>query len=164
MYIQVPGFFVSLACFPLLQFYHCRAVFILCELEWCSGYSDWAVGLMEPGSNPGWGKRFFSPLYKTSRLALEPTQHPVQLVQSPPPWWLNWSRHECNYSPPSSAEVKNRWSHTYAPPICLAGRNRENFTFFTSPITFVLFLIPLVLRACLWVCYLLQMVVVQLLC
>jgi hypothetical protein len=34
-----------------------------------------------------------------------------------------------NYSPPSSTEVKNEWSYTSIPPICLHGVDREIFTF-----------------------------------
>jgi len=36
---------------------------------------------------------------------------------------------EVNHSPPSSAEVKNEWSYTFAPPVCLYGLNRDKFTF-----------------------------------
>jgi hypothetical protein len=32
---------------------------------------------------------------------------------------------EVNHLPPSSAEVKNVWSHTSTPPICLHGLDRE---------------------------------------
>ena len=40
-----------------------------------------------------------------------------------------WLRHEVNHSPPSSAKVKNEWSCTSTPPICLHGVDRANFTF-----------------------------------
>jgi hypothetical protein len=30
---------------------------------------------------------------------------------------------------PSSAEVKNVWSYTFAPPICLHDTDRDDFTF-----------------------------------
>jgi hypothetical protein len=36
---------------------------------------------------------------------------------------------EVNQSPTSSAEVKNEWSYTSTPPICLHGVDRENFVF-----------------------------------
>jgi hypothetical protein len=36
---------------------------------------------------------------------------------------------EVNQSPPFSAEVKYDWSHTSAPPLCLRGVDKENFTF-----------------------------------
>jgi hypothetical protein len=35
---------------------------------------------------------------------------------------------EANHSPPSSAEVKNEWSHTHNPPVYLNGVDRDNFT------------------------------------
>jgi hypothetical protein len=38
---------------------------------------------------------------------------------------------ESNHLPASSAEVKNEWSYTSSPPICLHGVHRENFTFLT---------------------------------
>jgi hypothetical protein len=34
-----------------------------------------------------------------------------------------------NHSPPSSAEVKNEWSYTSRPSICLHGVDREKFIF-----------------------------------
>jgi hypothetical protein len=33
-----------------------------------------------------------------------------------------------DHSPPSSAEVKNEWSHSSAPLMCLHGVDRDNFT------------------------------------
>ena len=38
---------------------------------------------------------------------------------------------DIDHSPPSSAEVKNGWSYTSTPPICLHGMDRENFTLFS---------------------------------
>jgi hypothetical protein len=38
---------------------------------------------------------------------------------------------EVNHSPPTCDKVKNEWSHTFAPPICLHNVRRENFTFAT---------------------------------
>jgi len=40
-----------------------------------------------------------------------------------------WLGHDVNHSTPSSAEVKNEWSYTFAPPIYLHGMDRDNFTF-----------------------------------
>jgi hypothetical protein len=37
---------------------------------------------------------------------------------------------EYDISIPSSADVKNEWSYTSTPPICLLGVDRDNFTFF----------------------------------
>jgi len=36
---------------------------------------------------------------------------------------------EVNHTPPSTVEVKNEWSCTSTPPICLHGVDRENFIF-----------------------------------
>jgi hypothetical protein len=36
--------------------------------------------------------------------------------------------HEVNHSPPSTAEVKNEWSYTSTPPICLHDVKREQTT------------------------------------
>jgi hypothetical protein len=33
-----------------------------------------------------------------------------------------------DHSPPGSAEVKNKWNYTSAPPVCLHGVGRDNFT------------------------------------
>jgi len=40
--------------------------------------------------------------------------------------------HEINHSPPSSAQVKNDWSYTSTPPVCLCGMDRENCTCLTT--------------------------------
>jgi len=40
--------------------------------------------------------------------------------------------HEINHSPPSSAEVKNDWSYTSTPLVCLCGMDRENCTCLTT--------------------------------
>ena len=36
---------------------------------------------------------------------------------------------EADYSPPFRAEVKNGWSYTSAPSVCLRGVNKDNCTF-----------------------------------
>jgi hypothetical protein len=41
-----------------------------------------------------------------------------------------WLGHELNYSPPSSAKVKNDWRYTSTPPICLHGMDREKLYLF----------------------------------
>jgi len=35
---------------------------------------------------------------------------------------------EVNLSPPATTEVKNEWSYTSSPPICLQVVDRKNFT------------------------------------
>jgi len=42
---------------------------------------------------------------------------------------LRWQRCGINYSLPSRAEIKNTWSYTYTPPVCLHGLERDYFTF-----------------------------------
>jgi len=46
--------------------------------------------------------------------------------------WVKRSRSEVNHSPRSSAEVKDKWSYTSTPPICLHGLDREHFTFYLT--------------------------------
>jgi hypothetical protein len=53
--------------------------------------------------------------HKPSRLALGPTQPPVQWAPGAHSLGLNWWKHEANYSPPSSSEVKNAFSYTSTP-------------------------------------------------
>jgi hypothetical protein len=36
---------------------------------------------------------------------------------------------EADYSPPFRTEVKNEWSYTFAPTVCLRGVNNDNCTF-----------------------------------
>jgi hypothetical protein len=60
---------------------------------------------------------------------LGPNQPPVQCV---PVMFLGVKRQEgeVNHSPPSSAEVKNEWSFTHTPPVCLHDVNREKLYFY----------------------------------
>jgi len=39
---------------------------------------------------------------------------------------------EVNHSPPSSVKVKNEWSYTLIPLICLHGTNRDTLHEYTS--------------------------------
>jgi hypothetical protein len=55
----------------------------------------------------------------TSRLALRSTQPPIQWVTGAVALVVKWPGCEADYSPPSSAEVKNAWSYTATPQICL---------------------------------------------
>jgi hypothetical protein len=45
-----------------------------------------------------------------------PPQPPIQWVPGSFSPGVNWSRREADLSPPSSAEVKNAWGCTSAPP------------------------------------------------
>jgi hypothetical protein len=66
------------------------------------------------------------------------TQTPVQWLPGAFSLGVKWLGHEADHSPPSSAEVKNAWSYTSTPSICLHGvvlskkkkkKHRDNFTF-----------------------------------
>jgi len=37
---------------------------------------------------------------------------------------------DVNQSPPSSAEIRNKWSYNSSPPTHLCGEDRDNFTFY----------------------------------
>jgi hypothetical protein len=73
------------------------------------------------------------PFTTMSRLALGPTQPPVQCVPGVLSLEENRPGCEADHSPPSSVEVKNAWSYTSTPQYvfmlwCLV-MHRENFTF-----------------------------------
>jgi hypothetical protein len=55
------------------------------------------------------------------RMALGPTQPPMQWVPGALSLGVKWPGHECDHSPPSNAKVKNAWSYTSTPPIHLHG-------------------------------------------
>jgi hypothetical protein len=75
----------------------------------------------------GTGKTFFlSSLKRTYRMWGRPS-----LIFSKKPEFSAGGkvvRREGNHSPTPSAEIKNNWSNTSAPPICLHSVNRESFT------------------------------------
>jgi hypothetical protein len=61
-----------------------------------------------------------------SRQALGPTQPPTHWIPEAPTPGVKLTTH------PPSAEVKNAWSYTSTPPVCLHGvvvKNSDNFTF-----------------------------------
>jgi hypothetical protein len=51
----------------------------------------------------------FSKAYK---LALEPTQPPIQWVLEPISYEVKWPGCKTDHKPPSSVEVKNTWNYT----------------------------------------------------
>jgi hypothetical protein len=57
-----------------------------------------------------------------------PNQLPMQWVLAFFPG-VQPPEREVNHTPPSTVEVKNEWSCTSTPPICLHGVDRENFIF-----------------------------------
>jgi len=77
------------------------------------------------GLNPGKGKKFFSSP-KCPDWLWGPT---ILLYRG---YWgffkeVKQPGCEVDHSPPSSAEVKNEWSCTSNPPICLHGMEKEGF-------------------------------------
>jgi len=56
-----------------------------------------------------------------SRLAVAPTQPPIQWVPASFSLELKWLGHEVDHSTPFSAKVKNVWSYTSTPTIHLNG-------------------------------------------
>jgi hypothetical protein len=52
-----------------------------------------------------------------SRPALGPTQQPIQWMPEALSSGVKWLGREADHSLPSTAEVKNAWSYTSAPPI-----------------------------------------------
>jgi hypothetical protein len=63
-----------------------------------------------------------------SRLALGPTQLPIQWVKG---YFLGVKQPGCevDHLSPYRTEVKNEWSYTAAPPICLHGVDGKHFSF-----------------------------------
>jgi hypothetical protein len=60
-------------------------------------------------------------LITMSRLALGPTQPPIQWMPGALSLGVKQPGCEADHSPPSSAKVKNAWSYTSTPPVHLHG-------------------------------------------
>jgi len=60
-------------------------------------------------------------LFTTSDTALGLNHPPIQWVPRAFSLGVKWPGHEADHTPPSSAGVKNAWSYTSLPPICLHG-------------------------------------------
>jgi len=60
-------------------------------------------------------------LNTASRLALGPMKLPVQWVSGALSLGVKWPGREADHSPPSSAKVKDVWSYTSTPQICIHG-------------------------------------------
>jgi len=76
-------------------------------------------------------KRFHIP-----RLQNVQTAHETHPLSYPTGTWIllrgvKRPGRDVNHALPLRVDVKNEWSHTFAPPICLHGVGKENFTFFT---------------------------------
>jgi hypothetical protein len=70
-------------------------------------------------------------------LGSRPTQPPIQCVPEALPLGIKRPGREDDYSPPSSAEIKNAWSYTSNLPITPSWRgaqlkHRDSFTFMLS--------------------------------
>jgi hypothetical protein len=68
-----------------------------------------------------------------SRMALGPTQPPIQWVPGFLSLRVKRPGREADHSPPSSTEVKNAWNYTSTPQYAFMGwclvKHRDNFTF-----------------------------------
>jgi hypothetical protein len=68
-----------------------------------------------------------------SRPALRPTQPPIQGVLETISPDVKWPGHQPDHTPPSSAEVKNVWSHTFIPTyVFVAWYLGDKFTFYNE--------------------------------
>jgi hypothetical protein len=86
-----------------------------------------------------------------SRMALKPTQPPIQWIPGALSLGIKRPGRETGHSPPFSAEVKNAWSYTFIPiyvfmALCLV-KHRDKFTFYlcSLDVTFI-YLLPLELK------------------
>jgi hypothetical protein len=94
--------------------------------------TGWTIGVLGFYSRRGLGIFLFT---TASRMALGPTQPPIQWVTGVLSLRIKRPGRETDHSPPSSAEVKNEWSYTSTPQYvfmawCLV-KHWDNFTFFT---------------------------------
>jgi hypothetical protein len=83
-----------------------RVVIAQPVLLWATG---WTIGVLGFDSRRGLG--IFLPT-TVSRTVLGPTQPPIQWIARAISLGVKWLGREADHSPPSSAEVKNAWSHT----------------------------------------------------
>jgi hypothetical protein len=58
---------------------------------------------------------------QVSRMAVGPTQPPIQWVPEALSLGVKWPGHEADHSPPSSAKVKIAWNYTSTPNMSLYG-------------------------------------------
>jgi hypothetical protein len=82
----------------------------------------WATGWMIRGSSPGQGWKFLSSPPRPDRLYGPPSL--LSNVYQGLSLGVRRPGREADHSPPSSAGVKNVWSYTSTPLICLHGRRR----------------------------------------
>jgi hypothetical protein len=84
------------------------------------GLDSWGVGVRVPVG----GKIFLLSMF--TRPVLGPTQPPIQWVPGNLTPGLKRPGSEAHHSPPTNAEVRNKWISTSTPPV----KHRDNFTFF----------------------------------
>jgi hypothetical protein len=80
--------------------------------------TEWTIGVLEFDSRRGLGIFLFT---TASRQVLGPTQPPIQWELGALSLGVKRSGREADYSPPSSAEIKNACSYTSTPPVRLHG-------------------------------------------
>jgi hypothetical protein len=78
----------------------------------------WDIGVLGFDSRQELGIFLFTTV---SRTALGPTQPLILWVPAALPLGVKRPGREADYSPPSSAEVKNTWNYTSSPPMRLYG-------------------------------------------
>jgi hypothetical protein len=105
-----------------------RAVIAQSVYGWPTG---WTIGVLGFDSRRGLG---IFPFTTVSRMALGPTQPPIQWVPGTLSLGAKRPGREADHSPPSSAEVKNASSYTSTPQYifmawCLV-KHRDSFTCF----------------------------------
>jgi hypothetical protein len=91
-------------------------------------------------------------LTTVSRLALEPTQPPIQCELGVPSLGVKQLGHEADHSPPFSANVKNVWYYTSTPPIHLHGMVLMLIIRTTSPSPLPLVIDSWITSQCLFNC------------
>jgi hypothetical protein len=84
----------------------------------CGWATGWTIGVLGFDSRRGLGIFLFTTAF---RMALVPTQPPIQWVPGALSLEVKLPGREADHSPPSSAEVKNAWSYISTPPIRLHG-------------------------------------------
>jgi hypothetical protein len=84
----------------------------------CVSLMGWTIGVLGFDSRRGLGIFLFT---TASRMALGPTQPPIQWVPGALSLGVKQPEREVDHSPPCSAEVKNAWSYTSIPPVRLHG-------------------------------------------
>jgi hypothetical protein len=86
------------------------------QISYCP--TGWTIGVLGFDSRRGLRICLFTTVF---RKALRPTQPPIQWLPGVLSLGVKPPGREADHSPPSSAVVKNAWSHTSTPPTRLHG-------------------------------------------